>query len=46
MAFMNDLSGVLLVFSLSRESKSVLGLSIRNLVDPVRMLQRLCLGGL
>lgn len=34
MAFVDDLSGVLLVLRLSRESELVLGLAIGDLVDP------------
>lgn len=34
MALVNDLHGVLLVLSLSGEGEGVLGLAIRNFVDP------------
>lgn len=33
-AFVDDFSGILLILGLTRESKSVLGFSIRDLVDP------------
>ena len=40
---MDDLSGVLLVLGLARESELVLGLAIGDLVDPVRYGSKLFL---
>jgi len=39
MAFVDDLHGVLLVFGLAGEGKSVLGLSVGNLVDPEPLIR-------
>ena len=39
MAFMNNLCRILLIFGLTREGKLVLGLPIRNLVDPEPLIR-------
>ena len=39
MTFVDDLGGILLVLSLTREGELVLGLAIGDLVDPVEQLR-------
>lgn len=37
MALMDDLGSILLVLGFAREGKGVLGLAVRNLIDPISM---------